>query len=82
MKPRIVIKTGRNFFCPAVKAEVHIEYCTDLTYETGQISDTTEMLISPDCELKNHCGIACQERDGKTTYNWSRCAHQELKTAV
>ena len=81
MIPRVVIKTIRNFYCPAVEAEVHLEYCTDLKYQVGQASDIREVLINPDCEQKDQCGIASQQA-GKTTYDWSRCAHQELQTAV
>jgi hypothetical protein len=81
MKPRIIIKTVKNFHCPKIESEVHLEFCTDLRYEANMNNSPGERLIHPDCEEKDQCGIA-SEQDGKTIYDWSCCANPELKTAV
>ena len=81
MKPRIIIKTVKNFHCPKINDEVHMEYCTDLSYEPDKINGASELLIDSDCDKKDKCGIACQQ-DGKTGYDWSQCANPELRTTV
>ena len=80
MSPRIVIKTIRNFFCGRINAEVHLEYCTDFHYQPGRDLIVKELTLHPDCEQKDHCGIACR-KEGKVVYDWSGCLHPELQNA-
>ena len=81
MRPRIIIKTVRNFYCYKINTDVHIEYCTDLCYQDQRSSRTVEILMNPDCEGKDHCGIACRQSE-KSIYDWSCCVHSDLQKVL
>jgi len=78
MTSHVIVKTIRNFFCPKVNTDVHIEFLTDMKYQDGHISDTREVLAHPFCEQQDQCGIG-RRHYGRVFYDWSLCANAELR---
>jgi hypothetical protein len=75
------VRMIKNFYCPSINSEVHIEYLSILQYQAGQDIIAGELVFNPDCERKEQCGIACREQN-EIRYDWSRCLNPELKASL